>query len=80
MSTIAALRDSCSWWSKRIASLPAKTIWNISKLSVVERNILYPRYQRYIKQHQNQLSTLSLTEQRRRSSKKLDKQVFMSRP
>ncbi len=59
MNILVALRDSCSWWSKRISSLPAKTIWNISKLPIIEKNILYPRYQKYIKQHENQISTLS---------------------
>ncbi|MBW4658829.1 MAG: hypothetical protein KME15_09145 [Drouetiella hepatica Uher 2000/2452] len=59
MNVLAALNDSYDWWSKRISSLPAKAIWNISKSAFVERNILYPRYQKYIQQHKNRLPKLS---------------------
>jgi hypothetical protein len=51
--------DNYIWWSIRIASLPAKAIWNISKSALIEKKILYPRYQKYVQQHQSQLPELS---------------------
>jgi Phytanoyl-CoA dioxygenase (PhyH) len=35
----------------QIASLPAQLAWGLSKLSFIEANILYPRYQKALKSH-----------------------------
>jgi hypothetical protein len=46
----------------RIASLPAQIIWRLSKVSVIENSLLYPRYQKALEFHKNQLSILDKTD------------------
>jgi len=58
IDVLRTLANNYAWWSIRIASLPAKAIWNVSKLAPIEKKILHPRYQTYIKQHKSQLPEL----------------------
>lgn len=61
-NTLIKLRSQLVWRFNQIASLPSQIVEIISKLAVIEKNILYPQYQKYIQQHENQLPTLNPTD------------------
>jgi hypothetical protein len=49
--------------SRQIASLPANITWGLSKLPIIEKNILFPRYQKALKTHKNKSIYLSNSDQ-----------------
>lgn len=53
------LKRRLIWELKRFASVPAQIAGYFSNLSFVEENILYPRYQRALREHASALPTLN---------------------
>lgn len=53
------LKRRIIWELKRFASVPAQIAGYFSNLPFIEENILYPRYQRAIREHESALLTLN---------------------
>ncbi|MGQ4649538.1 hypothetical protein [Lyngbya aestuarii] len=51
-----------TWRFKQIASLPSQMAWNLSKPLFIEKNIFYPRYQKYLEEHYSKLPVLNSME------------------
>lgn len=47
-----------AWRLAQLASLPSQVAWFLSKPSFVEKNILYPRYEKALSEHQSKLPAL----------------------
>lgn len=54
------LRKWFAWRLKQVASLPSQIVWGFLKIPFIEKNLLYPRYQKYLREHQGQLPALNL--------------------
>lgn len=54
----AKLRRWIAWRLTQLASIPAQIAWSFEKLLFIEKNLLYPRYLKYLQEHQSQLPTL----------------------
>lgn len=52
------LRRRATWELAKVASLPAQVAWRFSNLLFIEENILYPRYQKSLKEHESKLPNL----------------------
>jgi hypothetical protein len=48
----------------QISSLPAQIAWFFSKMPFIEKNLLYPRYQHYLKEHLSNLPELDSMDSR----------------
>ncbi len=47
-----------AWRLKQVVSLPSQIVWGFLNIPFIEKNILYPRYQTYLREHQSQLTVL----------------------
>lgn len=54
------LKNWFAWRFKQVASLPSQIVWGFLKIPFVEKNILYPRYQKYLRDYQSKLPVLDL--------------------
>ena len=52
------LRRRATWEFEKVASLPAQAAWGFSNLLFMEKNILYPRYQKSLREHESKLPHL----------------------
>ena len=52
------LKKWLAWRFKQVASLPSQIVWGFLKIPFVEKNLLYPRYQKYLRDYQSQLPVL----------------------
>ncbi|HAA28098.1 MAG TPA: hypothetical protein DCE56_11045 [Cyanobacteria bacterium UBA8553] len=52
------LKKWLAWRFKQVASLPSQIVWFFLKIPFIEKNLLYPRYQKYLRDYQNQLPVL----------------------
>ncbi len=57
-SVPAKLRNWLAWKLTQFASLPAQIAWSFSKPFFIEKNLFYPRYQKFLREHQSNLPVL----------------------
>ncbi len=50
------------WRSNQLISLPSQVAWWVSKMPFVEENILYPKYQKALQEHESKLPILDSME------------------
>lgn len=63
LATISTkLKKWITWRFNQLISLPSQIAWWVSKIPFVEENILYPRYQKALQEHESQLPILDSVE------------------
>jgi hypothetical protein len=58
------LKNWMGWKLTQLASLPAQIAWSFSKPPFIEKALLYPRYEKYLREHQSNLPVLDSMDSR----------------